>query len=128
VPDAEGFEIRVVDEEPAERADVERIRPQIDEAKAATDRFRAKAMELIAGLRDREAEVRDQAARRRAEQEVQEKVERAREEALAGGAAEEPEGSPEESGGGTVQPLAPKAAAAEPARTRYVGGRRLRTF
>jgi hypothetical protein len=37
---------------------VEPIRSEIDQARAATDRFRAKASELIADLREREAEAR----------------------------------------------------------------------
>ena len=69
-----------------------------------------------------------EAARRRAEQEVQEKVERARSDALAG-TAEEPEGAE----GGDEEPApdeeAPhRAPAEEPAGIRYVAGRRIRTF
>ena len=39
----------------------QRIRAEINEAKAATDRFRTKATELIAELRDRESKAREDA-------------------------------------------------------------------
>jgi hypothetical protein len=75
----------------------------------------------------READERVEAARRRAEQEVQEKVERARTEALTGAAPDEgqdPEDEPVEEIPGRLTDPAP----GEPAGTRYVGGRRLRTY
>ncbi|MDX6607928.1 MAG: hypothetical protein QOD14_2468, partial [Solirubrobacterales bacterium] len=74
----------------------------------------------------READERVEAARRRAELEVQEKVDRARTEALTGGVQDEAE----DSAGEQEQPgrLSEEAPPGEPAGTRYVGGRRLRTF
>jgi hypothetical protein len=74
----------------------------------------------------RETEERVEAARRRAETEVQEKVERARQDALSGSLPDE---SPEEEGGNSDEPgRLVDPAPGEPAGTRYVGGRRLRTF
>jgi len=67
----------------------------------------------------READERVEAARRRAEQEVNEKVERARSDAL---------GRSEEIDDETVVQLPEPAAPGDPSGTRYVGGRRLRTF
>ncbi|MET0557082.1 MAG: hypothetical protein ABW065_00205, partial [Solirubrobacterales bacterium] len=66
----------------------------------------------------READERVEEARRRAEQEVNEKVERARSDALSGAVSDE-----------EAAPATPDAAPpGEQAGTRYVGGRRLRTF
>ena len=73
----------------------------------------------------READERVEAARRRAEREIQEKVERARGEALTGEVSDEAEDSSAE----PPEPARlPEPVPAEPAGTRYVGGRRLRTF
>ena len=68
----------------------------------------------------READERVEEARRRAEREVNEKVERARSAALSGAVTDDDEGKP---------PATPaQVAPGEQAGTRYVGGRRLRTF
>ncbi len=68
----------------------------------------------------RDADERVEEARRRAEREVNEKVERARSDALSGAVPDDDDGrsavTPEE------------APPVEQAGTRYVGGRRLRTF
>ena len=76
----------------------------------------------------READERVEAARRRAEQEVQEKMERARTEALSGAIPDEPA----EPDGQADQPTPPRigdaAAPREPGGTQYAGGRRLRTY
>ena len=48
--------------------DAEQIRDEIDEARAATDRFREKATELIGDLREREAESSQAAAAAQAAQ------------------------------------------------------------
>ena len=69
----------------------------------------------------REAEERVDAARRRAEQEVAERVDRARREALSGTSLDaEPGEEPAR--------VSDEAPPGEPGGTRYVGGRRLRTF
>jgi hypothetical protein len=68
----------------------------------------------------READERVEAARRRAEEEVAAKVDRARSDALAGAVPDE---SPDE-----LEATPGEAAEGEPRGTRYVGGRRLRTF
>ena len=75
----------------------------------------------------READERVEAARRRAEHDIQEKVERARHEALTGSVPEEPGDSPDASPVPIRQRL-PETPPGEPAGTRYVGGRRLRTY
>jgi hypothetical protein len=68
-----------------------------------------------------------EAARRRAEKEVAEKVERARKEALSGAPPEDGADGSGESADSAAQG-ADQAPAGEPAGTRYVRGRRLRTF
>ena len=73
----------------------------------------------------REAEERVEAARRRAEQQVQEKVDQVRREALSGALPDEPKPENEEGPGDRIAEESP---AGEPAGTRYVGGRRLSTF
>jgi hypothetical protein len=62
---------------------LEPIRTEIDEARAATDRFRAKATELIADLREREAAARRDAviacaAAQEARERAQEAIEHAK--------------------------------------------------
>jgi hypothetical protein len=74
----------------------------------------------------READERVEAARRRAEQQVQEQLDRVRREALSGALPDEP--NPEAAEEGSGQRIPDEAPAGEPAGTRYVGGRRLRTF
>jgi len=68
------------------------------------------------------------AARRRAEAEVQEKVDRARSEALTGAVSDDYESTPDEPGEPGRQRIPDEAPPGEPAGTRYVGGRRLRTY
>ncbi|HEX6587246.1 MAG TPA: hypothetical protein VF052_10895, partial [Solirubrobacterales bacterium] len=115
----------------ARRESEDRVRRLAERvAKEAEARARAEAEARLsqeAVKLQREADERVEAARRRAEREVQEKVERARQEALSGAVPEEPETG---SGGGEPRPqrVPEEAPPREPAGTRYVGGRRLRTF
>jgi hypothetical protein len=116
----------------ARRESEDRIRRLADRvAKEAEARARAEAEATLsqeAVKLQREADERVEAARRRAEQEVQEKVERARTEALTGAVPDEAGESDGEPGEAAVQPISDGAPAGEPAGTRYVGGRRLRTY
>ena len=99
-------------------------------AKEAEARARAEAdakLSQEAIKLQRETEERVEAARRRAEREVQDKVDEARRAALSGSLAdedEEPGGNSDEAVPGQLADPPP----GEPAGTRYVGGRRLRTF
>jgi hypothetical protein len=104
-------------------------------AREAEARARAEAEATLsqeAVKLQRETDERVEVARRRAEQEVQEKVERARSEALTGAVSDESGDSSDEPGAPS-QPARPRRFAqasppGEPAGTRYVGGRRLRTY
>ena len=102
----------------------ERVRRLADRvAREAEARARAEAdanLSQEAIRLQREADERVEEARRRAEQEVNAKVERARSDALSGAVTD--------GGDEKTAPTPAETPPGEQAGTRYVGGRRLRTF
>jgi hypothetical protein len=118
--------------EEARRESEDRVRRLADRvAREAEARARAEAeanLSQEAVKLQREADERVEAARRRAEQQVQEKVERARNEALTGAVPDDPEESDGEAAEQVAQRMPDGTPPSEPAGTRYVGGRRLRTY